>query len=159
VRPVAALAGTGDAARGMCDLVRSVKTERTPGHSVLNGQAATVWLFWALGALASVLLSLAHLPFGLTAFIVSSGPWWAFAFSAILLVQAGLCLACAVGFFDGRAGILAAAVAVVTVAHAVAATLAWPDYSAYLWMLWIGPMPMLAPALIAAAVSRRRRSP
>ena len=129
-----------------------MKTEPAPGHLVPGGHAAPVVLSWALGALASVLLALAHLPFGLTAFMVSGGPWWAFAFPAILLAQAGLCLACAVGGFDGRAGILAAAVAVVTVAHAVVATVAWPHYSPYLWMLWIGPAPMLAPALIAAAV-------
>lgn len=135
-----------------------MKSEPPPSHSVSGGQAAPVVLSWALGALASVLLALAHLPFGLTAFMISGGPWWAFAFPAILLAQAGLCLSCAVGGFDGRTGILAAAVVVVTLAHAVVATVAWPHYSPYLWLLWIGPAPMLVPALIAAAVPRTRRS-
>ncbi|MDP9225022.1 MAG: hypothetical protein M3P18_14480 [Actinomycetota bacterium] len=121
-------------------------------------------LSWALGALASVLLCLGHLWFGLIAYLGSfgsGGPWWAFAFPAILLAQAGLCLARAAGWLQGRPLILAAAVAVLTVAHAAVATVAWPNYSPYLWILWIGPVPMLIPALIqfAAGAIRRTHSP
>lgn len=116
---------------------------------------------WGIGAVASVLLSLAHLPFGLTFALIQGDPWWPFALPAILLAQAGLCLVCAVGWLDRRGVILAMVVAALTGAQAVVARLVWWDYSPHLWLLWGGPIPMLAPALIqlAAAGLRRRRSP
>ena len=119
---------------------------------VLNPHLQAVSLSWALGALASVLLCVGHLPFGLVEYLGSGGAWWAFAFPAILLAQAGLCVACAPGWLRGRPLLLAVAVAVLTVAHAGVATVAWPDYSPHLWLLWIGPVPMLIPWLIQVAM-------
>jgi len=127
-------------------------THRPPG---------AVSLSWALGALASLLLALWHLPFGVIAALALGNPWWAFALPAILLAQAGLCLACAAGWFSGRGVLLGASIAVLTVAQAAVATVAWWDYSPHQWILWIGPVPMLIAALIdfAAAAIRRPHSP
>src|SRR2546422_8047224 len=125
---------------------------------VTHPQPAAISLSWALGALASLLLALWQLPHALFANAISSGPSLALGIPAILLAQTGLCLACAPGWLQVRPRLLAVAIAGLIASHIGVASAAWPSYSTILGTLWIGPVPMLVPALIqfAAAAARGR---
>jgi hypothetical protein len=115
-------------------------------------------LIWAVGALASVILAVAHLPFVVVALI--NGTSWSYAYPAVLLVQGGLCVAGAVGLLRQRPAFAASAAVLLAVVQAGIAGITWPNYSPYLWLLWIGPAPVLIPALaqLAAATVRGRHS-
>ena len=114
-------------------------------------------LGWATGALASVVLAVAHLPFASMQALASAGLTWEFGSPAVLLFQAGLCLAGAWGWLQRRDAFLAFVAVLVAAAQAVLAGVTWPSYAPYLWLLWIGPIPMIIPAGLSLAVRAHRR--
>jgi hypothetical protein len=130
-------------------------TIRRPGGKARLGLA----LSWGLGALASVLLTFAHLVFAVV-IAFSIGLWAAYAFPATLLVQATLCIAGVFGIWHTRPLLLSGAALLVAVAQGGFANILWISYSPHLWMLWVGPLPLIIPTLIqlATVVSRRPRS-
>jgi hypothetical protein len=118
-------------------------------------------LVWTIGALGSVILAVSHFPFALAAALCCGWPL-AFAFPAILVVQAAVCLTWVPARSYGRPlvlAVLAVMGALLTASQGGLASVVWPGYAPYLWLLWIGPIPMLVPGLmeLTAALTRRRR--
>lgn len=124
------------------------------------GWGRAISVSWVLGAVGSLALGAWHLPYALFVDAVSSGWPMLYGVIVVLVVQAALCGAWSRWWRQIPARFLLGAVVVFLAAHAVVASVAWPPLGHALWMLWIGPVPMLIPAAVhLGVVSAMRMRP